>query len=78
MSDWRQQQEQDELQLHLWYSLMQLRSHISAEVFQAAERELGFDTRESNHGCVQANSISFGGNGEGRHQQGAQQSAAGL
>lgn len=49
MSDYRQQQEQDELMFFLWSSLNALRGHISAEVFQAAERELGFDTKRSNH-----------------------------
>lgn len=49
MSDYRQQQEQDELQAFLWHSLNNLRGHISAEVFQAAERQLGFDTKRSNH-----------------------------
>jgi hypothetical protein len=42
---WQQQQEQDELSLYLWSSLNNLRGHISAEVFQAAERELGFNDR---------------------------------
>lgn len=45
MSDHRQQQEQDELQFYLWSSLEALRGHISAETFQAAEQELGFNDR---------------------------------
>lgn len=45
MSDFRQQQEQDELQFFLWSSLEALRGHISAETFQAAEQQLGFNDR---------------------------------
>lgn len=41
-ADYRQQQEQDEQAGFLWHSLNNLRGHISAEVFQQAERELGF------------------------------------
>lgn len=46
MSDFRQQQDQDELQFFLWSSLQNLRGHISAELFKAAERELGLTERE--------------------------------
>lgn len=49
MSDYRQQQEQDELQFFLWQSLQNLRGHISAELFKAAERELGLTDREKAH-----------------------------
>lgn len=45
MSDYRQQQEIDEQQAFLWHSLNNLRGHISAEVFQAAEQQLGFNDR---------------------------------
>lgn len=47
MSDFRQQQEQDELQFYLWSSLEALRGHISAETFQAAEQQLGLTKREN-------------------------------
>lgn len=50
MSDFRWQQEQDEQQAYLWSSLNNLRGHISAEVFQAAERELGFVNDKCNQG----------------------------
>lgn len=46
-ADFRQQQEQEEQAAFLWFSLNNLRDHISAEVFQAAERELGFDDRRN-------------------------------
>jgi hypothetical protein len=57
-ADWQQQREQDEQQAYLWSSLNNLRGHISAEVFQAAERELGFDngTRNLNEGKKNGNS----------------------
>jgi hypothetical protein len=42
-ADFRQAQEQDELMFYLWSSLQALRGHVSAETFQRAERELGFE-----------------------------------
>lgn len=44
---YQQQQEQDELMFYLWSSLSALRDHISAETFQRAEHELGFNDRRN-------------------------------
>ena len=47
-ADWQQQREQEEQHFFLWSSLNNLRGHISAEVFEAAEQELGFAEDKSN------------------------------
>jgi putative AlgH/UPF0301 family transcriptional regulator len=46
-NDWqegmeRQGQLTDELESHLWYSLNQLKGHVSAETYEKAAKELGF------------------------------------
>ena len=51
-ADYRQQQEQDEQSLFLWSSLNNLREHLSQEVFQMAERELGFSNDKQNKGHI--------------------------
>lgn len=44
MSDFRQQQEQDEQQACLWFALCTLRPFLSPDTYTAAEREIGMNS----------------------------------